>query len=84
MEAIEKEGIIQIITEHNFIKIIDNGCGIDSSTSDKLFTPFFSTKTHGQGVGLTLVREILLNHQVGFSLETKNDGWTIFKMEFTH
>ncbi|WP_222431154.1 hypothetical protein [Pedobacter suwonensis] len=36
----------------------------------QLFSPFFSTKKDGQGIGLTLVREILLNHGFDFSLKT--------------
>ena len=34
-----------------------------------LFTPFFSTKPHGQGIGLTLVQEILAGHGFDYSLE---------------
>ncbi len=60
-----------------FIKIIDYGTGIDASHQDKLFTPFFSTKQDGQGIGLTLSKEILLNHGFGFDLYTKN-GQTEF------
>ncbi|RLC51268.1 MAG: histidine kinase, partial [Candidatus Cloacimonadota bacterium] len=48
----------------------------------RLFTPFFSTKTGGQGLGLTLIREILLNHGFKFSLYTRDDGFTVFVIEF--
>ena len=33
------------------------------------FSPFFSTKKDGQGIGLTLVREVLTNHGFHFTLE---------------
>jgi two-component system nitrogen regulation sensor histidine kinase NtrY len=45
---------------------------------NQLFTPFFSSKPDGQGIGLTLLREILINHDFTFSLKTGTDGWTEF------
>lgn len=39
-----------------------------------LFVPFFSTKANGQGIGLTLVQEILNLHQFDFTLESKPGG----------
>lgn len=56
--------------------IADNGPGLDDEAAERLFTPFYSNKTAGQGIGLTLSREILLNHGATFSLRTEPDGWT--------
>ena len=61
---------------------MNNGEKISEETQQKLFTPFFSTKAGGQGLGLTIIREILLNHGFNFSLYTQEDGFTIFVMEF--
>ncbi len=84
LESVPEEGTIrfQVQPSPASISIVDNGAGIDPEISDKLFSPFFSTKAHGQGVGLTLVREILANHQAQFSLKTNEDQWTEFRMEF--
>jgi signal transduction histidine kinase len=49
--------------------------------ASQLFTPFFSTKPQGQGIGLTLVREILGRHGFPFSLKTQPDGWTVFRID---
>jgi two-component system nitrogen regulation sensor histidine kinase NtrY len=49
--------------------------------SQRLFTPFFSTKAGGQGIGLTLVRDILLAHGFAFQLATGADGRTAFQAE---
>ena len=49
---------------------MDTGSGISPANGDLLFSPFFSTKKDGQGIGLTLVKEILLNHHFDFSLKT--------------
>ena len=52
-----------------FVAVEDTGSGMSAETRRHLFTPFFSTKEHGQGIGLTLVQEILSHHQFEFSLE---------------
>ncbi|MEP7340616.1 MAG: ATP-binding protein, partial [Acidobacteriota bacterium] len=62
-----------------FITIEDTGCGISASVKANLFTPFFSTKGDGQGIGLTLVQEILDAHGFEFSLES----WPAQPTEFT-
>lgn len=82
IEAIDQKGIIKFQTSPKGFTISDNGTGIAPEIAEKLFTPFFSTKTTGQGVGLTLIREILLNHQAVFSLKTDNNGWTHFEVNF--
>lgn len=70
-------GIVMEITE-NQILIKNNGLPISEEISGQLFNPFFSTKKDGQGIGLTLTREILLNHGFSFSLTSGIDGWTVF------
>ncbi len=58
----------------------DNGPGIPDEVAQKIFSPFFSTKKDGQGIGLMISREILMNHQFGFSLRTKAAGCTEFEV----
>lgn len=65
------------ITDRQLL-IRNNGVPISSDSAAHLFDPFFSTKRDGQGIGLTLTREILLNHGFTFSLRTGTDGWTAF------
>ncbi|MEM7656476.1 MAG: ATP-binding protein [Bacteroidota bacterium] len=82
MDAIETEGNITLqLSDSPFdLKIIDDGSGISASAQEQVFSPFFSTKPHGQGVGLTLSREILLNHGWEFSLSTEKPGRTVFSI----
>lgn len=82
-EAIEREGEIRIYTNTNPLSLVieDNGPGIDEKTKEKLFTPFFTTKPNGQGIGLMFVRDVLINHGFKFSL-TNRDGWTRFEILF--
>ena len=62
--------------------LADNGLGIPPQIATQLFTPFFSTKNNGQGIGLTLIRDILQKHHARFSLRTYPDGWTRFTIHY--
>lgn len=64
------------------LEISDTGKGIPQELETKLFTPFFSTKPDGQGIGLLCIREILNSHSCTFSLRTYEDGLTRFRITF--
>lgn len=64
------------------IGVADNGPGIPSEVATKLHMPFFSSKPQGQGVGLTLIREIARQHNGQFVLETLDTGWTESRLVF--
>ena len=82
-EAIGKNGEIRIIVQTSplTLTIEDNGPGISAEAQEKLFTPFFTTKATGQGIGLMFVRDVLTNHNFRFSLNTE-DGLTKFRILF--
>jgi two-component system, NtrC family, nitrogen regulation sensor histidine kinase NtrY len=84
IEAIEEKGVITFISNPVLkqLSITDSGKGIGEATTGQLFSPFFSTKKDGQGIGLTLVKEILINHGCEFSLQTVKPGETIFSIRF--
>jgi len=84
IESIEEKGTITFETnpQKRNLTITDNGKGIPSHIEENLFSPFFSTKKDGQGIGLTLVREILLNHGFEFSLKTVAERQTEFFIRF--
>jgi len=84
IEAIEESGTVQFTTHHQqrVLVISDTGKGIPTELAADIFSPFFSTKKDGQGIGLTLIREILLNHHFAFSLETIAPGKTNFMIRF--
>jgi two-component system sensor kinase FixL len=44
------------------ISVVDSGCGLDSSMSEKLFTAFASTKQNGMGIGLSISKSIIEDH----------------------
>lgn len=83
VESIGQDGEIRITTTAPaLLEVADNGPGISKETEEKLFSPFFSTKPHGQGIGLIFIREVLNRHGCTFSLRTYNDGWTRFRISF--
>ena len=83
-ESIDHDGEIYIRTSRNpvCLEIADTGKGIDKETEAKLFSPFFSTKRGGQGIGLIFIREVLQKHNCSFSLRTYADGLTRFRILF--
>lgn len=83
-ESIGENGNITLRTSSKplSLEITDDGKGIDKETATKLFTPFFSTKPNGQGIGLIFIREVLQAHGCSFSLRTYADGMTRFRIMF--
>lgn len=83
-ESIGEKGCITIRTSASplMLEIGDTGQGISKETETMLFTPFFSTKPNGQGIGLIFIREVLMKHNCNFSLRTYPDGITRFRICF--
>ncbi|TRZ38341.1 GHKL domain-containing protein [Niallia circulans] len=63
VEACSENGTITIsvFKEDNFgiISIKDNGCGISAEALEQLFTPFYTTKKDGTGIGLSICKSII-------------------------
>jgi nitrogen fixation/metabolism regulation signal transduction histidine kinase len=62
------------------IQIEDSGPGIGDEARAQLFTPFFTTKQNGQGIGLTIVQEMLRRHGFAYSLDGPAGGPTRFRI----
>lgn len=86
VESINKNGFIEIKAEENkegvFLKISNNGIPLSDETAKQLFTPFFTTKPSGKGIGLTFIREVLTRHNADYSLQSYPDGITSFNILF--
>ena len=83
----EKNGKIQIKAfissqSETIIQVIDNGTGIAADLIDKIFIPFFTTKEHGSGIGLSLSRQIMKLHGGTISVFSKYGIETIFTLIF--
>ena len=57
--------------DHIMITIADTGCGISEKHVDSLCDPFFTSKTQGSGLGLTMVRQVADNHKAKIRIESE-------------
>ncbi len=64
------------------IQIEDNGIGIPESEIDKIFTPFYSTKENGSGIGLSLSKQIMHLHKGSISVISNPNKNTSFILRF--
>lgn len=65
-----------------FLAVTDNGKGIPESLQDKIFIPFFSTRKSGNGIGLSLCKQIMLLHQGAVQVHTAEGRGTSFHLVF--
>ena len=84
--SVTTKGLIKISTRFKSTGLIelcicDNGAGISDDVRERLFTPFFTNKPDGHGIGLTFISEVLRKHGFRFSLRTDSDGLTRFSIE---
>lgn len=76
--------IESMLDERGQISIVvrDNGPGISSDLKDKIFTPFFTTKKDGSGIGLSLSRQIMRLHRGSISIHSEPDEETRVALKF--
>ncbi len=89
MEAVKEKqqprlALSAFMTEHDktVIKLTDNGIGIPEQTIDKIFIPFFSTRKNGNGIGLTLCKQIMILHQGSIQVQSVEGEGTSFLLHF--
>jgi signal transduction histidine kinase len=89
VEAMPKGGQLQIITtvvqsrggrRELELQVSDTGVGIPSDRLDKIFLPFYTTKTKGTGLGLALVHKIVLLHNGRIQVESHEGKGTTFRV----
>ncbi|MBI4823601.1 MAG: hypothetical protein HY805_05145 [Nitrospirae bacterium] len=77
MDAVPRGGRLSITTYHDpkiaevVVSFADSGCGIPKNNLKKIFTPFFTTKKDGTGLGLTLAKQIIELHSGSLYVESK-------------
>jgi len=67
---------------YTIIKVQDNGVGMPLDIQEQIFTPFFTTKKTGTGVGLTLSKQIMLLHKGNLLLESEVGVGSTFILQF--
>lgn len=89
-QAMDNKGEITLSVEEDspyaIIKIADTGCGIPQENIEQIFSPFFTTKTEGNGFGLAEVHKVIQEHEGTIEVEsTINVGTTfILKLPLAH
>ena len=68
--------------DHIQLKIQDNGAGMSPEIQEQIFTPFFTTKKTGTGVGLTLSKQIMLMHGGNISVDSVEGEGSTFTLQF--
>jgi two-component system, NtrC family, nitrogen regulation sensor histidine kinase NtrY len=64
------------------ISVKDNGSGIDADAQEKIFIPFFSTKKTGSGIGLSLSKQIMRQHEGNITVKSNLGEGTEFLLRF--
>ena len=88
IDALEDRGNTQIKivafsrSQRLYVEISDNGGGMDKETLDKIFIPFFTTKKNGNGIGLSLSRQIMKLHKGSLSVTSELGKGTVVLMEW--
>lgn len=86
LQALEgkEEGRISIHAQQNeriSIDIEDNGPGIPPELQEKIFIPFFTTKSEGSGIGLNLCKQIIRLHGGHITIQESKPGKTVFHID---
>lgn len=74
-----------LLSEKNsriYIKVKDNGCGIEDAIAEKIFEPKFTTKTSGMGLGLPMVKNIIEAYGGYITYKTILGKGTLFEVSF--
>lgn len=71
-----------IETDKTTILIHDNGAGIEEKIMNQIFIPFYTTKKHGSGIGLSLSKNILKKHGGNLLVSSEKDSYTTFSLIF--
>ena len=83
IEAMEKhKGVLTLRTKNAgdqcIIEIEDNGAGMNEDTLQKLFEPYFTNKSKGNGLGLTNSQNIIMSHRGKISVQSKPEKGSVF------
>lgn len=62
------------------IEVADNGPGVPETLRHDIFLPFFTTKKTGNGIGLSLGRQVLLAHDGTIEIDSSNSGGALFRL----
>ncbi len=68
--------------EHVALEVSDTGCGMTQEVREKIFEPFYTTKTKGRGLGLAAMQGILRGHKAGLLIQSEEGKGATFQIFF--
>jgi signal transduction histidine kinase len=88
-DGLERPGAkyIRVITQHNLatrevvITVMDNGIGIEDENRKNIYSPFYTNKAHGTGLGLTFSRQVIEAHGGSISFDSAYQQGTKFTIK---
>jgi nitrogen fixation/metabolism regulation signal transduction histidine kinase len=85
MDAMPDGGTLRVATtkleEGVRISVADTGQGLTPEESERLFTPYYTTKHHGTGLGLAIVQSVVSDHQGKISVASEPGRGSTFTIE---
>lgn len=67
-----------------YLEVSDNGKGIEGELIEKIFVPFFTTRSNGSGIGLTITRNIMKMHHGSLEVNSVPFERTVFSLVFRY
>jgi two-component system sensor histidine kinase HydH len=84
VQASAPGGVVKVVVESGpagpVLAVVDRGAGIDAAAKERLFDAFFTTRSHGTGVGLAVVKRIADEHGFGISVESDAGKGAAFRV----
>ncbi len=85
IQAVDREGSIEVLLEkagpdEASIEVRDNGPGVPDHAREEVFRPYFTTSEEGTGLGLAVVRQLVLAHQWEIAYIPRDDGGARFRV----
>lgn len=85
MDAMPAGGVLMLKTSNGdgdvHLEVSDTGTGLTPEETERIFTPYYTTKQHGTGLGLAIVQAIVADHGGRISVESESGVGTAFHVE---
>jgi two-component system, NtrC family, nitrogen regulation sensor histidine kinase NtrY len=85
MDAMPAGGVLMLRTAHKdgtvTLEVSDTGAGLTPEETERIFTPYYTTKQHGTGLGLAIVQSVVSDHGGRISVESESGVGTSFHIE---
>jgi signal transduction histidine kinase len=84
VEGYKREIDVSVVKTAEGVKLVikDNGIGMDEEEKQRVFSPYFSTKKSGTGLGLYIAQKIIKDHNGEITIESQKDRGTTFEILF--